>query len=91
MVDFFQKTPTAGCHQIVRETEAGGSSGLWELVTGLHEGDVLILCQSSHAGPERDFLNLLAGVGRKRAHFVSIAEDFDTLRDTVLHYTEAVR
>jgi hypothetical protein len=28
-------------------------------------------------------------VGSKCAHFVSIDEDFDTLRDTTLHYAEA--
>jgi len=80
---FLEKLQTAGCHKIIRESEAGGYSALSELLNALHEGDVLILCHSSHVGSETDFLNVLIRIGRKCAHFVSIDEDFDTLRDTV--------
>ena len=86
---FSEKLQMAGCHQIIRETEAGSRSGLSEVINGLNEGDVLILCHSSHAGTETDFLRVLVQVGSKCAHFVSIDEDFDTLRDTTLHYAEA--
>lgn len=86
---FLEKLQMVGCHQIIKETKAGNPSGLSEAVNGLNEGDVLILCHSSHAGTETDFLRLLVQVGSKFAHFVSIDEDFDTLRDTALHYAEA--
>lgn len=88
---FLEKLQMAGCHQIIRESEADGNSGLSEAIDGLNEGDVLILCHSSHAGSETDFLHVLVRVGSKCAHFVSIDEDFDTLRDTALHYAEAAR
>ncbi|SEI57895.1 hypothetical protein SAMN05216327_102560 [Dyadobacter sp. SG02] len=88
---FLAKLQTAGCHQIVREQQAEGQSGLSDVVSGLNEGDVLLLCHSSHAGSEADFLRILVQVGRKCAHFVSIDEGFDTLRDTALHYAEAAR
>ncbi|MGN7884661.1 hypothetical protein [Dyadobacter endophyticus] len=86
---FLEKLQTAGCHKIVRESEAGGSSRLTELLDGLQEGDVLILCHSSHVGSETNFLNVLILTGRKCAHFVSIDEDFDTLRDTAHYCSEA--
>lgn len=86
---FLEKLQLAGCHQIVRESRSGNTSELSELAAGLHEGDVLILCRSSHAGSETDFLKLLVQIGSKHAHFVSIEENFDTLRDTALHYAEA--
>ncbi|MGG7664499.1 hypothetical protein [Dyadobacter sp. BHUBP1] len=82
---FLEKLQMAGCHQIIKETKAGTRSGLLEAIKGLNEGDVLILCHSSHAGTETDFLHVLVQVGCKCAHFVSIDEDFDTLRDTTLH------
>jgi hypothetical protein len=88
---FLEKLQLAGCHQIIKETEAEGNAGLSEVISGLNEGDVLILCHSSHAGPETNFLRVLVQVGSKCAHFVSIDEDFDTLRDTTLHYVEAAR
>lgn len=88
---FLEKLQMAGCHQIIRETEAGGRSGLSEIINGLNEGDVLILCHSSHAGTETNFLQLLVQVGSRSAHFVSIDEDFDTLRDTTHHYAETSR
>ncbi|MBO9613330.1 MAG: hypothetical protein J7619_11570 [Dyadobacter sp.] len=88
---FLEKLQMAGCHQIIRETKADGQPGLSKIINELREGDVLILCHSSHAGAETDFLRVLVQVGTKCAHFVSIDEDFDTLRDTALHYAGATR
>ena len=88
---FLEKLQMAGCHQIIKETKADGQPGLSEIINGLSEGDVLILCHSSHAGTETGFLRVLVRVGIKCAHFVSIDEGFDTLRDTTLHYAEAMR
>lgn len=86
---FLEKLQLAGCHKIVRGSKSGDNSELSELTTSLHEGDVLILCRSSHGGSETDFLHLLIQIGSRHAHFVSIEDNFDTLRDTALHYAEA--
>ncbi|SDD43547.1 hypothetical protein SAMN04487996_10134 [Dyadobacter soli] len=86
---FLEKLQMAGCHQIIKESEAGSNAGLMRLIDSLNEGDVLILCHSSHAGTELDFLNVLIRVGCKCAHFVSIDQDLDTLRDTTFHCAEA--
>lgn len=86
---FLEKLEMAGCHKIVRESNPEGNAGLLALTTALNEGDVLILCRSSHAGSANDFLNLLIRIGRAHAHFVSLEENLDTLRDTALHAIEA--
>lgn len=88
---FLKKLQMAGCHKIVKESNPEGQSDLLEMAGSLKEGDVLILCRSGHAGSEAGFLDLLILIGQAQAHFVSLEENLDTLRDTALHLTEVSR
>jgi len=82
--DFGQQLEAAGCHVVVAEEQMNGRPALDKLVSDLQEGDVLVICNAAHAGSQADFVQLLIRAGQQHAHLVSIAEDIDTLRDTLL-------
>lgn len=81
----------AGCHHVVAETEQHKKSALQNLVSNLQDGDILVICQTSHAGSQADFIQMLIQVGLRHAHLVSVEEDIDTLRDSLILNDQAIR
>lgn len=86
-----EELEAAGCQQIVSE-QASGTRTAWEkLTSGLQDGDVLVICNAAHAGTQSEFIQTLIQVGVRHAHLVSLAEDIDTLRDSFILNSEAIR
>ncbi|GGM95794.1 hypothetical protein GCM10010967_31600 [Dyadobacter beijingensis] len=81
----------AGCQRIVAELEINAKSALETLVSELRDGDILVVSKAGHLGSQADFIQILIQAGLKHAHLVSLAEDIDTLRDSLILNSQAIR
>nr|WP_223410175.1 hypothetical protein [Dyadobacter fermentans] len=78
----------AGCHKIIVGPESNNEAALRGLIGGLCEKDMLVFCKLDHLGSMTDLIQIAIELGKKKAHLKVVAQDIDTLRDSLryLHH-----
>jgi len=73
----------AGCQKTIIGPQQNKEAALLALARNTAENDVLVFCRLGHLGTTADLLRVAIELGKRKAHLKILAEDIDTLRDTL--------